>query len=145
MMCSYPAQSGCHAATCPVVCLFVPHDSTCCPPRLFPPCPDSPDSAVQVLSPTGKTPESKSTQRNWRILGITHAWWKTRWDATTPAALLTSKPVSTDSPSEEAHINRCPDVFSLAKREMKRSHRQQACDSGNAREEQLSTHAPVAH
>lgn len=81
---------------CPVVCLSVPHVSTCCVSMLFPPCPDSPDSAVQVLSLTGNTPESRSTKQNWRILGITHVWWRTRWEETTPLALLTSKAVSTD-------------------------------------------------
>lgn len=76
---------------------FVPHVSTCCVSMLFPPCPDSPDSAARVLSPTGKTPESRSAEQNWRILGITHVWWRTRWERTTPLALLTSKAVSTES------------------------------------------------
>lgn len=84
---SIKAERWCHAAACPVVCLPVPHVSTCCVSMLFPPCPDSPDSAVWVLSPTGKTPKSRSTKQNWRILGITHVWWRTRWERTTPLAL----------------------------------------------------------
>ncbi len=75
-------------------------------PCLFPPCLDSPDSAVRVFSPTAKTPDSRSAKQNWRILGITHVWWRTNWGRTTPLALLTSKAVSTNSlaTSEVAQI-----------------------------------------
>lgn len=80
--------------------------SSCFHMLLFPPCPSSPDSAVRLLSPTGNSPESKSAKQSWRILGTTHAWWRTCWGGTTPPAPSTSKAVSTHSQatSEEAHI-----------------------------------------
>lgn len=65
---------------------------------LFPPRHQSPDSAVQVLSPTGKTPESRSAEPEWRILGITHVWRRICWERTTPLAPSTSKAVSTATP-----------------------------------------------
>lgn len=66
---------------------------------LFPPRHQSPDSAVQVLSPTGKTPKSRSTEREWRILGITHVWWRICWEKTTPLAPYMSKAVSMARPN----------------------------------------------
>lgn len=107
--CSYLflAETCCHAAVCPVVCFAVPHVSTCYVSMLFPPCHHSPDSAVRVLSPTGKTPESRSAVQNWRILGITHVWWRIHWERTTPLALLTSKAVSTLTPKQRVKQHRC--------------------------------------
>lgn len=80
--------------------------SSCFHMLLFPPCSGSPDSAVRLLSPTGNSPESRSAKQNWRILGITRAWWRTCWGGATPPAPSTSKAVSTHSQatSEEAHI-----------------------------------------
>lgn len=61
----------------------------------------SPDSAARVLSPTGNTPESRSKERGWRILGITRVWRRTRWGGTTPPAPSTSKAVSTHLPDAQ--------------------------------------------
>lgn len=120
-------------------------------PYLFfppPPCPDSPDSAVRVLSPTGNPPKSRSAERNWRILGITRVWWRTRWGRTTPLAPSTYKAVSTDSRATGRAAQMtwhccCCCNCSLANWEIWQS--QMACRDSNMHGEQLSTHVVLAY
>lgn len=125
------SEVSCHKFATPDICAAVPQSATggkFAPVRVpiyvlqklvamllfallsrvtFPPCHHSPDSAVRVLSPTGKTPESRSAVQNWRILGITHVWWRIHWERTTPLALLTSKAVSTLTPKQRVKQHRC--------------------------------------